>query len=173
MRREQCRELRLYRGEEQQRRAEQTDEVLPQRVAVRGEAQAAAQGGEQRALEHGVVRRGRGLRRGAADEERDGVRRRVLESNVVELRVVNCMGEDGQRDALQSCTLAIVVQAMALLQKRRPSFNFASNLLQSLARRVDSPVPAIADMALAALRETIEESRSGSRIRTFLNKILL
>jgi nucleolar complex protein 3 len=64
--------------------------------------------------------------------------------------------EDGQRDALQSCTLAIVVQAMALLQKRRPSFNFASNLLQSLARRVDSPVPAIADMALAALRETIE-----------------
>jgi hypothetical protein len=56
--------------------------------------------------------------------------------------------EGGAHAAVQGCMLAVVVQAMSLLQKRRPSFNFASNILQSLARRADSPVPAIALMAI-------------------------
>ena len=56
--------------------------------------------------------------------------------------------EGGAHAAVQGCMLAVVVQAMSLLQKRRPAFNFASNILQSLARRADSPVPAIAHMAI-------------------------
>lgn len=74
--------------------------------------------------------------------------------------------ESGQGDALQGCTLAVVVSAMSMLQKRRPTFNFANNLLQSLARRCDSPVPAIADMALAGLKDTIENSSMNEHVKS-------
>ena len=40
------------------------------------------------------------------------------------------MWEIGDEAALQGCTLGIVVNAMSMLQKRRPTFNFANNLLQ-------------------------------------------
>jgi len=53
-----------------------------------------------------------------------------------------------------------------MLQKRRPTFNFANNLLQSLARRCDSPVPAIADMALAGLKDTIEGSSMNEHVKS-------
>ena len=73
--------------------------------------------------------------------------------------------EGGAHAAVQGCMLAVVIQAMSLLQKRRPAFNFASNILQSLARRADSPVPAIADMALAGLTETIAGSPMNEHVK--------
>ena len=62
--------------------------------------------------------------------------------------------------------LLTLLSAMLLLQKRRPTFNFANNLLQSLARRADAPVPAIANMALSGLRDTIISSPLNSHIKT-------
>jgi nucleolar complex protein 3 len=73
--------------------------------------------------------------------------------------------ERGGEAAVQGSMLAIVVSAMVLLQRRRPTFNFANNLLQSLARRADAPVPAIANMALSGLRDTMISSPLNGHIK--------
>eukprot|EP00960_Hanusia_phi_P078018 768767-Hanusia_phi.AAC.8 len=68
------------------------------------------------------------------------------------------LAQGGDEAAVRGSMLYIVVRSMASLLKKLPHFNFAKNIMQSLIRRLDSPVDLIADAALTALKELVDQS---------------
>ncbi|EKX45539.1 hypothetical protein GUITHDRAFT_138771 [Guillardia theta CCMP2712] len=68
------------------------------------------------------------------------------------------LAQSGDDAAVRGSMLYIVVMSMASLLKKLPHFNFAKNIMQSLIRRLESPVDLIADAALSALKELVDQS---------------
>ena len=63
---------------------------------------------------------------------------------------------EGNEEALAGCLTFISVSCLSRLLATHPHFNFASNIMNSLVRRLESPVDRIFDSAHSAISTLLE-----------------